>query len=249
MTIRITDFKKTAFKNTFTSLALLLLLVSCAEKKSEKNLQITGNIEGFKKGTIYIQKLEDTTLVVLDSIAINGKSQFASDIDLDSPQMLYLYIDRGVSNNIDNNLMFFAEPGAMTIDTDLDQFYAKAKITGSKNQALYEEYKKVTARYSNEQLEITEKELKAFQDGTSFSAAENQKKMDNILKRKYLFAINFAVNHKDYEIAPFIALAEINDANTKFLDTIQKVMTPKVAQSKYGKMLVQHIADRKKAEQ
>jgi hypothetical protein len=66
------------------------------------------------------------------------------------------------------------------------------------------------------------------------------------LKRKYLYAINFAVTHKDYEVAPYIALSEINDATIKYLDTIQKVMAPKVAKSKYGVMLTKYVAERKK---
>jgi hypothetical protein len=56
-----------------------------------------------------------------------------------------------------------------------------------------------------------------------------------VIKRKYLYATNFAINNKDHEVAPYIALAEIYDINLKFLDTIQKSMTPKVAQSLYGK--------------
>ncbi|HLA55006.1 MAG TPA: DUF4369 domain-containing protein [Flavobacterium sp.] len=230
-------------------LSALLLLAGCQEKKSTKNLQITGNIEGFKKGTIYIQKLEDTTLVPLDSIIVNGDSHFASDIDIDSPQMLYIFIDRGVSNSLDNNLMFFAEPGKINIDTNLDYFYSNAKITGSKNQEFYEEYKKVNSRFVSQQLELTEAKLKAMQKSLPYSEEENQAKSEAILKSKYLYAINFAVNHKDYEVAPYVALSEINDANLKYLDTIQKSLSPKVARSKYGKLLEKHIAERRKLEQ
>ena len=66
-----------------------------------------------------------------------------------------------------------------------------------------------------------------------------------ILKRKYLYTTNFAVNHADYEVAPYVALAEIYDINMKYLDTIQKSMTPKVSKSLYGKKLIDFIAERK----
>jgi hypothetical protein len=49
-------------------------------------------------------------------------STFESDIDLKSPEMLYLFLDRGVSNSLDNNLLFFAEPGNINIETKLDSF-------------------------------------------------------------------------------------------------------------------------------
>jgi hypothetical protein len=43
-------------------------------------------------------------------------------------------------------------------------------------------------------------------------------------------------------------LAEIYDINLKYLDTIQKSMTPKVSKSLYGKKLNNYIAERKKEE-
>ena len=54
------------------------------------------------------------------------------------------------------------------------------------------------------------------------------------------------MNNKDHEIAPYIALTEIYDINIKYLDTIQKAMSPKVAQSLYGKKLTEYIASIKK---
>ncbi|HEX8269431.1 MAG TPA: DUF4369 domain-containing protein [Flavobacterium sp.] len=232
-------------KKYLIALAAIVLTASCSDKK-EGNLQLTGNIEGLHKGTVYIQKLEDTAFVVLDSIAINGDSKFESSLNIDSPEMLYLFLDRGTSNNIDNSLMFFAEPGKINIDTDLETLYAKAKVTGSKNHDLYEEYKKVKARFTNEELTLTEQELIAFKDQKQVPA-DLKAKYGTILRRKYLYAANFALNNRDHEIAPYIALAEISDVqNVMLLDTIQKAMSPKVAKGKYGKILTKYVSDRKK---
>lgn len=71
-------------------------------------------------------------------------------------------------------------------------------------------------------------------------------RQDNNTKRRYLFATNFAINNKEYEVAPYIALSDIYDINIKYLDTIQKSMSPKVAQSLYGKKLTEYIAKIKK---
>ena len=49
-------------------------------------------------------------------------------------------------------------------------------------------------------------------------------------------------------MSPYIALAEIYDINIKYLDTIQKSMTPKVANSLYGKKLTKYVNDIKKSE-
>ena len=71
-------------------------------------------------------------------------------------------------------------------------------------------------------------------------------KQDNNTRRKYLFATNFAINNNDFEVSPYIALSEIYDINIKYLDTIQKSMTPKVAKSLYGIKLTEYVEKIKK---
>ncbi len=230
------------------SIVATLFLVACTEKKSDKNLQITGYIKGFTKGTLYIQKIKDSTLVALDTIEINGDSHFTSDLDIQSPEMLYLFIDRGESNSIDNNLLFFAEPGKINIETSLNYFTSDAKITGSKNQELYDEYKYVASKYVDKNLDLLNKKFKAYKDKNDAEVNKINKQQDDITKSKYLYATNFAVNHSDYDIAPYIALSEIYDINMKFLDTIDKSMTPSVSKSLYGQKLKELIKERKALE-
>ena len=235
-------------RKSIIALFSILLLVSCTEKKSTKSFVLTGNIKGLKSGTVYIQRIKDTILVAIDTIKIDGDSHFTSEFDLQSPEMLYLFLDRGVTNSVDNNIPFFAEKGKMTIETSLDFFTADVKITGSKNQELYDEYKKVVSRYVDQDLTLYEKKFKALKDKNVEEANKIEEKQKGVLKRKYLYSTNFAVNHGDYEVAPYVALAEIYDINLKYMDTIQKSMTPKVAKSLYGKKLINFIAARKEQE-
>lgn len=228
------------------TLFTLIVLVSCAEKKSDKNFVLNGYIKGLKSGTIYIQRIKDTVLVPIDTIKIDGDAHFVSEFNLDSPEMLYLFLDRGVTNSLDNNIPFFAEKGVMTLETSLDFFTADAKITGSKNQALYDEYRKVMSRYVDQDLSLIEKKFKAYKASQLAEVAKIEEEQNGIIKRKYLYTTNFAVNNGEYEVAPYVALAEIYDINLKFLDTIQKSMSPKVAKSLYGKKLNEYIAERKK---
>lgn len=230
------------------ALLSLVVITSCSEKKSDKNLQITGNIKGLKKGTLYIQRIKDTTLVAIDTIIIDGDSHFTSEMNIDSPEMLYLFLDRGVSNSVDNNLPFFVEPGKINIESSLEFFTADAKITGSKNQELYNEYKKVASLYVDQNLEQIKKRFTALKNKNNAELDKIQVEQDNILKRKYLYTTNFAVNHGSYAVAPYVAVAEIYDINLKYLDTIQKSLTPEISKSLYGKKLKQLIEERKKLE-
>ena len=235
-------------KKTIIAFVSLLVLASCGKNESTTNLHLSGSIKGLKKGTLYIQKIKDTSLVALDTIIIDGDSKFESDLNIASPEMLYLFLDRGVSNSLDNNIAFFAEPGNINIDTNLDSYIGSAKITGSKNQDKYEEYKKINTRFRDENLDIIAAKFKALKSNNQKAIDSLNKIQDNNTKRKYLFATNFAINNKDYEIAPYIALSDIYDINIKYLDTIQKSMTPKVAKSLYGKKLTEYVAKIKKTQ-
>ena len=235
-------------KKSLLALISIALMSSCEGKKTHKSFVLNGNIKGLKKGTLYIQRLADTTLVAIDTIKINGDSHFVSEFDLKSPEMLYLFLDRGVSNSLDNNISFFAEQGTLNLETSLDFFTADVKITGSKNQELYDDYRKVISRYNDQDLGLTQEKFIAFKDKNTAEVAKIQNKQDALLKRKYLYTTNFAVNNGDHEVAAYIALADIYDINLKYLDTIQKRMSPKVAKSLYGKKLTTYIAERKKME-
>jgi hypothetical protein len=233
-------------KKSIIAFVTLILIASCNKNESKGNVHITGNIKGLKKGTLYIQRVVDTSLVAIDTINIDGSAAFESNLDLQSPEMLYLFLDRGVSNSLDNNIPFFAEPGNIKIETSLDRYLSDAKITGSKNQEIFEEYKKINTRFTDENLSLIEKKFNAIKSQNIKAVDSLTAKQDSNIKRKYLFATNFALNNRDYEVSPFIALSEIYDINVKYLDTIQKSMSPKVAKSLYGKKLTEYIATIKK---
>jgi hypothetical protein len=233
-------------KKSIIAFFSLILLYSCNKEESKTNLQLTGTIKGLKKGTLYIQRVVDTSLVAIDTIKIDGSSTFETNLKLDSPEMLYLFLDRGVTNSLDNNILFFAEPGKINIDTNLDSYIGSAKITGSKNQEKYDEYQKINTRFRDENLDMIEQKFNALKNSNSKILDSLTAKQDNNTKRKYLFATNFAINNREYEVAPYIALSDIYDINLKYLDTIQKSMSPTVAKSLYGKKLTDYVAKIKK---
>lgn len=231
-------------KRIFPLFVTLLLLAACNKNDhGDTNLHITGTVKGLKQGKLYIQHVRDTALVTMDSIIINGNSSFESHLKLESPEMLYLFLDRGQTNSVDNSLPFFAEPGEMTIETTNDEFFAKAKITGSENQKMYEEFLKMKKRFTSDNLDLIEKNVKANQENNKAQLDSISQKMDQLLKRRYLFTANYALNHAKYDLGPYLALSEIYDANVIYLDTIQKSMTPEVAKSYYGKMLTKYVED------
>ncbi len=235
-------------KKIALALSAIVLFIACKnDDHGDANLHIKGNVKGLSQGTLYIQKLVDTAFVAMDTIVINDKKGFESHLKIDSPQMLYLFLDRGQTNSVDNNLPFFAEPGNMTIETYNEEFFKRAKITGSKNQKTFEDYLKIKNRFVNDNLDLVKEGMVAAQYKNFKKLDSVEVKKEKLEQRKYLYTLNFAVQHADQEVAPYLMLTETPKINTVYLDTLQKKMTPKVAKSLYGKMLTELIAERKKA--
>ena len=226
-------------------LLFILLLVINACSKEENNFTLQGKVQGLKKGTLYLQKIEDSTLVTLDSVVVKGNESFTFEAKIDGPQALYLYLNKVDNSEFDDRVLFFAEPGEMVLNTTLQNFETDAVVEGSENQKKLLEYRQMMKRFNNLNLELIKKNLEAQQAQNKFLIDSTAQEYDNLLRRRYLFTVNYAINNKDYEIAPYLAISEVYDANIKYLDTIYSSLTPKVKDSKYGKSLERFIETRR----
>jgi len=223
----------------------ILLAFSCG--KSEPDLIVTGTIKGLKKGTLFLQKFKDTALVTIDSLIINGEEPFEFQCDLEEPEVLFLTLDKKSNNT--HRLSFFANKGITEIETTLKRFAYDAKINGSTQQESYNEYYSIIAKFNNQQLELIKSRFEALQSNNDSLIKAANFDTNNLIKRKYLYTVNFALNNKDSEVAPYVTIAEIFDANLKYLDTIYNTLPKDIANSKYGKELDLHIKERKQEEQ
>jgi len=222
-------------------LLVMLFLSSCGQKESD--LTVIGNIKGLKKGTVYLQQLKDSTLVVLDSMVIAKEAPFKLQSDLEEPEVLLLMLDKNGTEN--ERIAFFADKGITEINTTLKRYVYDAKINGSPQQKQLDEFNGIIRKFNNQNLELIKERFDAQKNGDSSLFNSKVAQAKNALKRKYLYAINFAINNKDSEVAPYVALAEIYDANTSYLDTIYNSLPKHIASSKYGKELSLYIDKRK----
>jgi len=227
-------------------LIILISIFSCSEKES--NLTVSGEIKGLKKGTLYLQKIEDTSLVNIDSVVVDGDPLFTMETYLESPQIMYLYLQKVDNNTYDDRITFFADEGQVTINTKLEKFETSAQVTGSVNQEKLMEYRKMISRFNDQNLDLIKANFEAEKAENEEELMEIDRKYDKLLKRKYLYTVNFAINNKEHEIAPYLALSEVFDANIKYLDTIYNSLAPKVKKSKYGKELKDFLKERRKEE-
>lgn len=236
-------------KHFFYILLLSLFLTNCNTTSKKGNVIVSGNIKGLKKGTLYLQKVKDTMLVNVDSIVINGNSEFVLQSEIKEPEIHYLYLDKDDGKQYNDRIVFFAEPGEITITTTLSDYEKDVKITGGKNQAKFSEYNKMKKRFDDRKLRLIKESFEASKQNDQEKLLENDVAAKKLLQKKYLYTINFAIFNKKLEVAPYVTLSEVYDANIKYLDTVAKSLSPKVKKSLYGKQLFKYIEDRRAQEQ
>ena len=79
------------------ALLILSLIFSCGE--DGKKLTVEATVKGLKKGTVYLKKVVDTNLVTVDSVTVNGDSNFTLQTDIDEPEVFHLYLDKNSKEN------------------------------------------------------------------------------------------------------------------------------------------------------
>ena len=224
-------------------LLLVMMAVVACTKENRNTMYVKASVKGLKKGTFYLQKQIDSMIVSVDSVAVNGTEEFMLTDELLSPEMYYLTL-----GNSSKRVSFFGEIDTVYISSQLDLFAERAKIKGSANQKLLDDYNEIMERFRNQRLDLIKAEFEARKIGSQDSIDLVVKKLKGWERRKYLYSTNYAVKNADFEVAPYIALTELFNANIGLLDTINNSLTPTIKESKYGKQLGAYITDIKTAE-
>jgi len=211
----------------------ILTIISCT--KDNSNFTLLGNIKGLKKGTVYLEREQDSTYIIIDSLVINGDPQFELHCYLDEPEVLFLRLNK--NDNDEGIVTFFADKGITEVNSTLKNFSFNAKIKGSKQQELLEEYLSIMSKFNNQNLDMIKEHFETKKENDTVEDFNYEERLNSLLKRKYLYTINFAVTHNSSEVAPYLAVTQIANANPKYLDTIYNSLDSNLKTSLYGKQL------------
>ncbi len=239
------NFKMNKYTKHLSLVILALLMMACS-KDSDKNFTLKGTVKGLKKGVVYLQKDGDSSVINLDSMKISGESEFTLHANLEEPRLLYLKLFK--NDGEEHYIPFFADKGLTEINTSLKNFNFDAEISGSKQQEVLEEYLDIIDGFKNQNLDLIEASFLAQRDNDSLIIDSLNRKADQLVKRKYSFTIQYALNNRDSEVAPYLAVYEIPAANPKFIDSIYNSLTEPVKNSLYGKQLGDMISKRNSVE-
>ena len=198
---------------------------------------VSGNIDGLKKGTIYLQKQQDSIIVSIDSILVDGNSNFKLETEINEPDIYYLYLDKNDGDSLNDIITFFGNNGEINIKTSLKNFDSSYEISGSKNTELLQEYFSIIRKFNLQNLDLLEIFYKAQIENNQTKIDSVDTQIENLIKRKYLYTLNFATTNSEFEISPYLAVSQIADANQEFLLKLYDTLPEKIKNSRYGKIL------------
>ena len=208
-----------------------VLMTACQQNKG-LNLQV--KVDGLKKGTLYIESIQDTVLVQLDSVEVRGNKQIEFDIALDQPQMLYLHLDKNDENAFNDRFLFFAEQGQMSIRSTREAFENDAIVKGSKTDSIYRIYQEVLTSFSKRDIELLQlsidPEYATKIDSISTLSTSNE-------RRKFLYVLNFALNQNNSILAPYSIVYDGDGLAPKWKDSVYQSLTDDIKNSPLGESL------------
>lgn len=221
-------------RNFLYVFSAFLVIISCTPKNT---MNVSGNIENLRKGILLLQKIEDSTYITIDSIVVNGDASFKFTTVVESPEVYLLTMRFNDSLQTEKKIPFFAEASKINIQSKLENFEFVSTVTGSKNQEKWDEYLQIMKRYDDRNLELIKKQFEAVKANDEVLKNALEVQQEKLINSRYLATVNFSKNHNNFELAPYLMLTEAAEVNIKLQDTVYNNLTPKIKDSKYGKIL------------
>ena len=234
-------------KNLINKILILLLSItiiySCNNRESKNYMSVIGKIDGLRKGSLFLQKFVDSAFISIDSTKVNDDFEFNMGITIDEPDIYYLYLDKFDGDSLNDRIKFFGDIGEITINSRVNTFDSTAEILGSDNQTLMEEYISIIRKFNLENLDLLEiyYDSQINENNRRFDSVNDA--IDNLIKRKYLYSLNFATTNANHEISPYILTTEVPDANKELLKQVYDKFNDSIKVSKYGKLLLEIISN------
>ena len=218
-----------------------VLIMGC--NSSKDNMSVFGNVDGLMKGTLFLQAQKDSIVVNLDSIYLKGDGNFKLSTYINEPDIFYLYLDKQDGDSLNDIITFFGNEGDIQINTRLSTFDSSFEISGSENSDLLNEYNSIIRKYNMQNLDLLEIFYNAQIENSQTRIDSVNSELENLIRKKYLYTLNFSITNSANEISPYIAVSQIPDANVDLLRKVYDTLPEKIKDSKYGKILKEITID------
>ena len=218
-----------------------VLMVGC--NSSKDNMSVFGNVDGLMKGTLFLQAQKDSIVVNLDSMYLKGDGNFKLSTNINEPDIFYLYLDKQDGDSLNDIITFFGNKGNIQINTRLSTFDSSFEISGSENSDLLNEYNSIIRKYNLQNLDLLEIFYNAQIENNQKRIDSVNSELEDLIRKKYLYTLNFSITNSDNEISPYLTVSQIPDANIDLLRKVYDTLPKRIKDSKYGKILKEITSD------
>jgi len=218
-----------------------VLMVGC--NSSKDNMSVFGNVDGLMKGTLFLKAQKDSILVNLDSMYLKGDGNFKLSTYINEPDIFYLYLDKQDGDSLNDIITFFGNKGNIQINTRLSTFDSSFEISGSENSDLLNEYNSIIRKYNLQNLDLLEIFYNAQIENNQKRIDSVNSELEDLIRKKYLYTLNFSITNSDNEISPYLTVSQIPDANIDLLRKVYDTLPKRIKDSKYGKILKEITSD------
>lgn len=203
-------------------------------------MHLQGKIRGLKKGTVYLERLRDS-VVAVDSVELFGSGEFEFTYELETPEMMHIYLKKKDENIYNDRYPFFAEPGELFFRADLDRFERSAKIIGSRSDSLYRGFQSMISEFYIRDVALTQSSMQS--DSTALDSLIALQNKNGVARIRY--ALNFAFSNPGSVVAPYAVITEAREANPVLMDSLWYRLGDEAKNSLYGTELRDYIDSRK----
>lgn len=225
-------------KKVLFALAIFSLIFACNQQNNneQSGYTINGTIAAYDSGYVYLQKVNDGELTSVDSmICAEGKFTFKGSVDF--PEMYYLtFGDRRHMAGI------FLENSDILINAQLDSL-DDIKITGSKAQDEYKQYKDELHPFDNKMKDLYKQYSDAEKAGNKVLMDQIDSLYETLYEDKLTFVKNYIGNHNKSVVIPYILNRELSySLDVNELDSMVNLLDSTLNPSSYVKTLKERVA-------
>jgi peroxiredoxin len=126
-------------KTTYFLLVIIFALTLAGCGDNTPGLNLSGSVKDVTSGTVYLQRYENKSFFTIDSTRIvDGKFSFSNKVQL--PEIYGLGLQN--SGNPFHSFLIFLDHNPITVELDTINSFENTRVTGSKEQDLFNEFSK-----------------------------------------------------------------------------------------------------------
>jgi len=224
-------------KKLFVTISAIgLLFASCSKTDQYK---LTGHIEGFQDGKVYLSKLQDNELVKIDSVDYkNGAFELKGNVN--QPDLYFIELQ---GQRIP--IQFFIENSEITIDANVENL-RDVKINGSSNQDIYKVFVASQKTFQEKQQALIKEYQTANQSKNKVLMDSIRNAFDKVESDKELTSKDFIKNNSTSVVSAYIAYRLSIGKEAPALEEVYNFLDESAKLSSYAVRIKDKIALLKK---